>query len=211
MNNLKYLSLLLLILLSIFSSCKKTKTNAEKLQEEQNILRSYLYYQGIQVGDTLSYSLKNNAETGKYEVTTKTPKEEMWDSNSNGFKPKKYALLKNYYSYMHIVDSGTNRSSINVGDWVVVRYKRYDLHGNLVESTEYDGNPSQNKNPLTYQYISGSNYSDGKFCDAFQPVLAYLGHNGRARLIVYSPYGCDEAQREYKSYVYDIEMQVAKK
>jgi hypothetical protein len=81
----------------------------------------------------------------------------------------------------------------------------------LVESTEYDGNPSQNKNPLTYQYISGSNYSDGKFCDAFQPALAYLGHNGRARLIVYSPYGCDEAQREYKSYVYDIEMQVAKK
>ena len=94
-----------------------------------------------------------------------------------------------------------------------------DIHNSIVRFLEKDYEIVSGK--INHGNFSGTirtdqhkyeiNYSDGKFCDAFQPVLAYLGHNGRARLIVYSPYGCDEAQREYKSYVYDIEMQVAKK
>lgn len=206
-----FFAILFLLLTGISFSCKREKTTAEKLEEEALRLETYLLYENVKLKDTLTYSVEYNKENAKYTLITDEINDDVWAPQTNGFKKNYFAYLKDVNSYIHITDSGTNKKNINVGDWVVVRYKRYNIYEELVESTEYEGNPTENKKPLSYQYISVSSYDDDYFCRAFQYAFAYLGHNGKATVIIPSRYGNREAQNTFTTYIYELEMQVARK
>jgi len=161
MKRISYLFLLGFLISLVASSCSNTKTYAQLLNEQKDLIDAYIKRNNIEVVSTFP---------------TDTP----WVKNGKDI----YVLTKSGL-YFHMVNPGdlSSMDTLVLKNLVVPRFKEYTL--NVVADT------ISNWNTVDYPYPSDFVYGDlTQSCKAFHEAASYMKRNeSQAKIIVPSGIG----------------------
>lgn len=161
MKRISYLFVLGFLLSLLASSCSNTKTYAELLTSEKDLIDAYIK--------------RNNIE-----VVSAFPTDTPWVKNGKDVYVKTASGL-----YFHMVNPGdmSIKDTLQLKNLVVPRFKEYTL--NVVSDT------INNWNTIDYPYPSDFTYGDlTQSCKAFHEAASYMKRNeSEAKIIVPSKIG----------------------
>jgi len=161
MKRISYLFFLTFLASLLATSCSNTKTYAELLKEEKNLIDAYVKRNNIEVVSTF-------------------PANTAWSNNGKDV----YVLTKSGL-YFHMVNSGdlSSNDTLMLKNIVVPRYKEYTL--GVVADT------LSNWSTIDYTYPSSFTYGDLTLsCKAFHEAASYMKRNDtQAKIIVPSSIG----------------------
>ena len=161
MKRISYLFFLAFLTSLLATSCSNTKTYAELLKEEKNLIDAYVKRNNIEVVSTF-------------------PANTAWNNNGRDV----YVLTKSGL-YFHMVNAGNliSNDTLMLKNIVVPRYKEYTL--GVVADT------ISNWSTIDYTYPSSFTYGDLTLsCKAFHEAASYMKRNDtQAKIIVPSSIG----------------------
>lgn len=172
-----------LFLSFILSSCNNTTTYAEQLKAEKELIADYIK--------------RNNIK-----VVTEEPK--VWADSI-------YWLTESglYFHLINVGDSARVSDTIeaevlDTNDLVVPRF--YQITLNAKPDTTFNWNTINFPYPTSFNYLD-----DSQACAAWHEAVSYMKYNNsRARFIVKSKIGFDDASTSVTPYVYDMKIKFQK-
>jgi hypothetical protein len=187
MKRISYLFFLIFLASIVASSCSNTKTYAQLLKDEQDLIDGFIKRNNILVVSTFP---------------TDTP----WVKDGRDV----YVLVKSSGLYFHMVNPGdsskikTNPDTLVLKNTVVPRFKQYTL-----------GIPSDtisNWSTIDYPYPATFVYGDlTQSCKAFQEAAFYMKrNNSEAKLIVPSKIGFNSEMMSVIPMGYDLKIKIQK-
>jgi len=174
MKRISYLFVLGFLLSLLASSCSNTKTYAELLTDEKNLIDAYIERNNIEVVSTFptdaAWVIKDTVKITSN--TIKITSKDVYVKTTSGL-------------YFHMVNPGDKSSTdtLELKNLVVPRFKEYTL--NVVSDT------ISNWNTIDYPYPSDFIYGDLTLsCKAFHEAASYMKRNeSEAKIIVPSKIG----------------------
>ena len=204
-NIFKTLALLFISLLGItMSSCNKTATYAELLDQERKSISKFLGYGGIYTADLPENDSEILESGNRYIISTKVP----------------FYKLENDVA-MQVVSKGNGRK-IKEGDRVYFRFLRVNL--NTWASAPYDikmfdlneggvGNYYFSVNDYYFEYVENYNVPMSQYYSyglGIEYPLAHLYDEAEVYLVVPSKVGFSESVSSVVPYLYYIKYIIAK-
>lgn len=138
------------------------------------------------------YIKRNNIK-----VVTEEPK--VWDDNV-------YLLTESglYFHLINVGDSAAPAEVLDTNDLVVPRF--YQITLNAKPDTIFNWNTINFPYPTTFNYLD-----DSQACTAWHEAVSYMKfNNSRARFIVKSKIGFEDASTAVTPYVYDMKIKFQK-
>jgi len=182
MKRISYLFFLIFLVSLIASSCSKTKTYAQLLNEEQSLMDGYIK--------------RNNIL-----VVSAFPKDTPWVKDGRDI----YVLTSSGL-YFHMINPGdlSSKDTLELKNTVVPRFKEYTLE--VVSDT------ISNWSTIDFPYPSDFVYGDlTQSCKAFHEAAYYLKRNeSEGKLIVPSKIGFNEDMMSVTPRGYDLKIQIQK-
>lgn len=183
MKRISYFFFLTFIISLFSTSCSKTKTFAQQLDDEQALITAYVKRNSINV------------------LTTLPVKGSIWG-------PKDY-YKSGSGLYFHLVDSGNTSlplaDTLVLKNTVVPRFKQYSL---TLNSTDTLSNWSTIDFPRPSDFTHGDL---SQSCQAFQEAVRYMIRNdSQAKLIVPSSIGFKADQNSVTPYGYTLKIKILK-
>lgn len=182
MKRISYLFLLVFLTSLLASSCSNTKTYAELLKEEQNLIDTYIKRNNIQ-------------------VVTSFPINTPWVVDG-----KDVYVLTTSGLYFHMINPGDKSilDTLQLKNLVVPRFKQYTL--DVVSDT------ISNWNTTDYPYPSDFTYGDlTQSCKAFHEAASYMKRNdSEAKIIVPSKIGFNTELMSVTPLGYDLKIKFKK-
>ena len=178
MKRISYLFFLAFLTSLLATSCSNTKTYAELLKDEKNLIEAYVKRNNIEVVSTF-------------------PTNTAWSNNGKDV----YVLTKSGL-YFHMVNPGdlSNNDTLMLKNIVVPRYREYTL--GVVADT------ISNWSTIDYTYPSSFTYGDLTLsCKAFHEAVSYMKRNdSEAKIIVPSSIGFNSELLTVTPKAFDIKM-----
>jgi len=183
MKRISYLFFLIFLTSILASSCSKTKTYSQLLNDEKDLIDGFIKRNNILV--------KNG-----------TPAENtVWVENG-----KDVYVLTPSGLYFHMVNQGdlTSQDTIVLKNTIVPRFKQYTLG--------VPSDTISNWSTIDFPYPSDFVYGDAtQSCKAFQEAVSYLKRNNtEAVLIVPSKLGFNSDMMSVTPYGYDLKIKFQK-
>ena len=182
MKRISYLFFLAFLTSLLATSCSDTKTYAELLKDEKNLIEAYVKRNNIEVVSTF-------------------PANTAWRNNG-----KDVYVLTTSGLYFHMVNSGdlSSNDTLMSKNIVVPRYKQYTL--GVVADT------LSNWSTIDYTYPSSFTYGDLTLsCKAFHEAASYMKRNdSEAKIIVPSSIGFSSELNNVTPMGYDLKIKFQK-
>jgi len=182
MKRISYLFFLAFLTSLLATSCSDTKTYAELLKDEKNLIEAYVKRNNIEVVSTF-------------------PANTAWRNNG-----KDVYVLTTSGLYFHMVNSGdlSSNDTLMSKNIVVPRYKQYTL--GVVADT------LSNWSTIDYTYPSSFTYGDLTLsCKAFHEAASYMKRNdSEAKIIVPSSIGFSSELNSVTPMGYDLKIKFQK-
>jgi len=182
MKRISYLFFLAFLTSLLATSCSDTKTYAELLKDEKNLIEAYVKRNNIEVVSTF-------------------PANTAWRNNG-----KDVYVLTTSGLYFHMVNSGdlSSNDTLMSKNIVVPRYKQYTLC--VVADT------LSNWSTIDYTYPSSFTYGDLTLsCKAFHEAASYMKRNdSEAKIIVPSSIGFSSELNSVTPMGYDLKIKFQK-
>lgn len=176
-----YLFFLILISSVALISCeKKSKSYAERLRDEIRIINRFIIKNGIIVLD-------------------KIPEDTI-------FKPNEFYKDPLTGVYINIIDKGGERKA-KPGEEIYIRFDGYRIISAKNDSATYSTMQSENPSTLIYRGVVTLENKDalyGGTTPAWVVPLSFIGHKGRAKMIVPFNMGAQAERQNYHTTYYDL-------
>jgi len=166
MKYLKYILALLIFVLPLLESCNKN-SYAEQRKKEKEKLSNYLSNSGFNI--------------------LESPADSAYLVNLDGAWPKNVWYKTCRGAYVRITSIDQDEAKPKEGDQIVMRWKAYDLDGNL---TGDNTNPTKSREGTVFVYTPAGYYPS----EGWNDCIPFMRHGCTAQFIIESVIGPTEQQ-----------------